>query len=157
MIHAVSRKINLGVSVSIDSVTPPSARSDEIDLVELFQKLWQQKLLIIGCTVLVSLCAVAYTFVATPYYEVQSVLRPAPLKELDELNSTGVYELTPEDALKRVGAALDSYSTRANFFAITRSCLPNCQASTQVWSSASRPSMPKVLRCCSQIQSERTI
>jgi len=64
MIHAVSRKINLGVSVSIDSVTPPSARSDEIDLVELFQKLWQQKLLIIGCTVLVSLCAVAYTFVA---------------------------------------------------------------------------------------------
>jgi chain length determinant protein (polysaccharide antigen chain regulator) len=116
MIHTVSRKINLGVSVSIDSVTPPSARSDEIDLVELFQKLWQQKLLIIGCTLLVTLCAAVYTFVATPYYEVQSVLRPAPLKELDELNSSGVYELTPEDALKRVGAALDSYSTRAEFF-----------------------------------------
>ncbi|WP_277374428.1 Wzz/FepE/Etk N-terminal domain-containing protein [Pseudomonas sp. AA-38] len=102
--------------MSIQPVMPRETRSDEIDLVELFHKLWQQKFLIIGCTLAVTLCAAAYAFLATPYYQVQSVLRPAPLKELDELNSTGVYELTPEDALKRVGAALDSYSTRAEFF-----------------------------------------
>lgn len=97
-------------------VVPQEARSDEIDLVELFQKLWQQKWLIVCCTLAVTICAATYAFIATPYYQVQSVLRPAPLKELDELNSTGVYELSPEDALKRVGAALDSYSTRAEFF-----------------------------------------
>lgn len=102
--------------MSIQPVIPRETRSDEIDLVELFHKLWQQKFLIIGCTLAVTICAAAYAFLATPYYEVQSVLRPAALKELDELNSTGVYSLTPEDALKRVGAALDSYSTRAEFF-----------------------------------------
>ncbi|MGP0173304.1 Wzz/FepE/Etk N-terminal domain-containing protein [Pseudomonas sp. NCHU5208] len=102
--------------MSIQPVIPRETRSDEIDLVELFHKLWQQKFLIIGCTLAVTLCAAAYAVLATPYYQVQSVLRPAPLKELDELNSTGVYSLTPEDALKRVGAALDSYSTRAEFF-----------------------------------------
>ncbi|VXC38405.1 LPS O-antigen chain length determinant protein, WzzB/FepE family [Pseudomonas sp. 8Z] len=102
--------------MSIQPVIPRETRADEIDLVELFHKLWQQKLLIAGCTLAVTLCAAAYAFLSTPSYEVQSVLRPAPLKELDELNSTGVYSLTPEDALKRVGSALESYSTRAEFF-----------------------------------------
>lgn len=97
-------------------VMPQEARSDEIDLVELLQKLWRQKWLIGYCTLAITICAAAYAFLATPYYQVQSVLRPAPLKELDELNSTGVYELSPDEALKRVGAALDSYSTRAEFF-----------------------------------------
>ncbi|WP_437880309.1 Wzz/FepE/Etk N-terminal domain-containing protein [Pseudomonas sp. LRF_L74] len=89
---------------------------DEVDLVELFQKLWQQKYLIIACTLAVTACAAGYAWLATPYYQVQSMLRPAPLKELDEINSTGVYSLTPEDALQRVGAALDSYSSRSQFF-----------------------------------------
>lgn len=102
--------------MNIDSAASRETRSDEIDLVELFQKLWQQKVLIIGCTFLVTLLAAIYAFMATPQYQVQSILRPAPLKELDELNSTGVYSLSPEDALRRVGAALDSYSTRAAFF-----------------------------------------
>ena len=102
--------------MNIRSSIPQEARPDEIDLVELLHKLWQQKALIVGCTLAVTLCAAAYAFLATPYYQVESKLRPAPLKELDELNSTGVYSLTPEDALKRVGAALDSYSTRAEFF-----------------------------------------
>lgn len=102
--------------MNIDPAASRETRSDEIDLVELFQKLWQQKILIIGCTFLVTLLAAIYAFMATPQYQVQSILRPAPLKELDELNSTGVYSLSPEDALRRVGAALDSYSTRAAFF-----------------------------------------
>lgn len=95
---------------------PYQNRADEIDLVELFQKLWGQKYLIVACTLVVTLCATGYAWLATPYYQVQSMLRPAALKELDELNGTDVYSLTPEEALKRVGAALDSYSTRAQFF-----------------------------------------
>lgn len=102
--------------MSTDPAAPRETRSDEIDLVELFHNLWQQKVLIIGCTLLVALLAAIYAFTATRQYQVQSILRPAPLKDLDELNSTGVYNLSPEDALKRVGAALDSYSTRAEFF-----------------------------------------
>ncbi|BCR24070.1 hypothetical protein KAM429_18450 [Aquipseudomonas alcaligenes] len=65
---------------------------------------------------MVAAAAGAYAFLATPVYEVQSLLRPALVKDLDELNSTGVYTLTPAKALKKVGASLDSYETRLGFF-----------------------------------------
>ncbi len=91
-------------------------RSDEIDLIELFQSLWAQKWLISGAAAVVAAAAGAYAFLATPVYEVQSLLRPALIKDLDELNGTGVYTLTPADALKKVGASLDSYETRLGFF-----------------------------------------
>lgn len=102
--------------MSTEPAKPYEPTADEIDLVELFQKLWQQKYLIIACTLAVAVCAAGYAKLSTPHYQVQSILRPAPLKELDELNSTGVYSLTPEEALQRVGTALDSYSSRSQFF-----------------------------------------
>jgi LPS O-antigen subunit length determinant protein (WzzB/FepE family) len=91
-------------------------RSDEIDLVQLFQALWAQKVLIALFTCVVGTGAATYAFLAIPQYEVKSVLRLASTKDLDELNNTGVYSLTASDALKQVGAALDSYETRLNFF-----------------------------------------
>lgn len=118
--------------MNIDPAASRETRTDEIDLVELFQNLWQQKALIIGCTFLVTLLAAIYAFMATPQYQVQSILRPAPLKELDELNSTGVYSLSPEDALKRVGAALDSYSTRAEFFRDNPELFANLQGGSSL-------------------------
>ena len=90
--------------------------SDEIDLAALFRALWQQKLLIVLVTLLVSMLAAAYAFLATPEYQVQSVLRPAVIKDLDALNRTGVYELTPAKAMQRVGATLESYDGRLEFF-----------------------------------------
>lgn len=94
----------------------PQSSSDEIDLAALFRALWKQKLLIVSITLLVGLLAAAYAFLATPEYQVQSVLRPAVIKDLDALNRTGVYELTPEQALQRVGATLESYDSRLEFF-----------------------------------------
>lgn len=90
--------------------------SDEIDLAALFQALWQQKLLIAAVTVLVGMMAAAYAFLATTEYQVQSMLRPAAIKDLDALNRTGVYELTPTQAMQRVGASLESYESRLEFF-----------------------------------------
>lgn len=90
--------------------------SDEIDLVALFHSLWEQKLLITLMTLLVGMLAAAYAFLATPEYQVQSVLRPALIKDLDALNRTSVYELTPDQAMQRVGAALESYDRRLEFF-----------------------------------------
>ena len=102
--------------MSTNAPTPVNGFSDEIDLFELAQNLWKQKLLIISVTVMVTALAAAYAFLATPQYEVQSVLRLASTKDLDELNNTGIYSLTTSDALKQVGAALESYETRLNFF-----------------------------------------
>ncbi len=92
------------------------ALNDEIDLAELFRSLWAQKLLIVAVTVAAALLAGSYAFfLATPEYQVQSLLRPAAIKDLDALNGTEVYPLTPDEALRRVGTALDSYETRLEF------------------------------------------
>lgn len=44
------------------------------------------------------------------------MLRPVPMNELDALNRSGLYSLSPEKALKQVGSTLDSYDTRLRFF-----------------------------------------
>lgn len=102
----------------VNAVSPAMQQTsnDEIDLVALFQALWAQKLLIVLVTLLVGMLALAYAFLATPEYQVQSVVRPAAMKDLDALNRTGVYELTPEQAIQRIGASLDSYDSRLEFF-----------------------------------------
>lgn len=96
--------------------SPRSLRDDEIDLVELLQSLFRQKYLILTVACVVTLVAAAYAFLATPHYQVQSILRPVERGSLDELNGTGVYELTPEEALSRVASSLSSYESRLKFF-----------------------------------------
>lgn len=93
-----------------------SSSSDEIDLLELFHSIWQQKKLVVGCTILAGMLGVGYAFLAPRTYEVSSVLRPAAINELDALNRSEVYKLPPADALSKVGARLDSYEARLGFF-----------------------------------------
>ena len=90
--------------------------SDEIDLVQLISALWKQKVLIIAVTALAGAVGLLYALLATPYYSVQSVMRPAAIKDLDELNHLGIYKLTPKQALAQVGAVLDSYDNRLGYF-----------------------------------------
>lgn len=94
----------------------PAVDSDEIDMVELFQNLWQQKATIFVVALVCVMVTAVYLIFATPYYQVKSVLRPAAIKELDALNRTGLYELNSPQALRRVGAALASYDIRLNFY-----------------------------------------
>lgn len=104
----------------MNAVTPPqvlaSATPDEIDLVQLFRSLWKQKFLIGGIAGVCTLVGLLYAMLAPRYYTVQSVLRPAAIKDLDELNHLGIYELSPTQALAQVGATLDSYENRLAFF-----------------------------------------
>ena len=93
-----------------------SKPSDEIDLLDLFRKLWEQRLLIALVTAAGVCLAALYAFLATPVYQIQSVLRPPLIKDLDELNRTDVYPLSTSEALQRLGSALDSYENRLSFF-----------------------------------------
>lgn len=93
-----------------------TSAAEEIDLVELFRALWRQKLLILGITAAVTLIAAAYAFLATPYYQTRTYLRPVPHSSLDQLNETGIYKLTPEEAINRVAGGLSSYDNRLDFF-----------------------------------------
>jgi chain length determinant protein (polysaccharide antigen chain regulator) len=90
--------------------------ANEIDLVELVRSLWGERYLIAGITSFLGLIALLYVFLAIPEYEVQSYIRPASAMDLDEINSSEIYTLTPEEALKKVGASLESYDTRMGFF-----------------------------------------
>ncbi|KQB53582.1 chain-length determining protein [Pseudomonas endophytica] len=92
------------------------ASSTDIDLVDLFSFFWQQKKFIAGTSVVVGALALGYVLVVTPIYQASTVLRPAEINELDALNRSEVYKLPPQEALQKVGAALDSYETRLNFF-----------------------------------------
>lgn len=89
---------------------------DEIDLYELFQSIWQEKMLVALITAVVTVLALTYAVLATPVYQVQGIVRPATLKDLDELNGTGIYNLSRTEALNMVGESLESYGTRLNFF-----------------------------------------
>ncbi len=91
-------------------------QNDEIDLGELIRALWERKKLIIGVAAVVTLLSVAYALLATKYYRTQSILRPVAMNVLDELNASGLYELTPEEALQRVGAGISSYEYRLEYF-----------------------------------------
>ncbi|MDR2306763.1 MAG: hypothetical protein LBE53_06150 [Paucimonas sp.] len=90
--------------------------TDEIDLLQLIKHLFARKLLIACAMLAGGLLAGIYAYSLTPIYETSTILRPAALNDLDQLNRTEVYSLPPAEALRRVGAALDSYDTRLSFF-----------------------------------------
>ena len=64
----------------------PAHDSDEIDLFELFQSLWQEKILIIVITGLVTVIALAYALMATPIYQTQASLVPPPAYAVQDYN-----------------------------------------------------------------------
>ena len=105
-----------GISVTgIPTISPAPIR-DEIDVVGVLQALWKKKIQIGACACLAGVLAGGYAFLLTPEYQVSTVLRPAALNDLDSLNRSKVYKLTPSQALNKIGASLDSYETRLGYF-----------------------------------------
>ena len=98
------------------SFRAPPVPQFEISFMAVSEAVLRQKVFIVLVTAAVGLVALAYAFIATPLYQVSSVLRPAALNELDALNRSEIYSLPPGEALTRVGAALESYETRLGFF-----------------------------------------
>lgn len=95
---------------------PSMAASGEIDLFRIFNTIWRRRVLIVAvaCACAVLGAAVAYSI--TPVYETSTTLKPIALNQLDALNRSKIYTLPPREALKRVGATLDSYTARLDFF-----------------------------------------
>ncbi|MEE3508691.1 Wzz/FepE/Etk N-terminal domain-containing protein [Pseudomonas sp. 10C3] len=68
------------------SDTQANSSTDEIDLLALFQSIWQRKLLI---TVVTSICVViaaAYAFISKPVYEAKAYVLPPTINEIAEFN-----------------------------------------------------------------------
>lgn len=90
--------------------------ASEIDLAGLLQSLGKQWRFIAAITAVVFGLAVLYALIATPVYQVKSVLRVAELRDLDRLSLLNLYPLEREKTLQQVGNELESYSTRLEFF-----------------------------------------
>ena len=96
------------------TITHPA--SDEIDLFELAHGLWKQRVQVVTCAAIAAILGVGYVLLAPQVYQASSVLRAVELNELDALNRSEVYPLSPADALSKVALQLDSYDTRLGFF-----------------------------------------
>ncbi|AGA72294.1 MULTISPECIES: Wzz/FepE/Etk N-terminal domain-containing protein [Pseudomonas] len=92
------------------------AVSGEIDLFGVLRTIWHRRLLIVAIGGVCALVGAAVAYTITPVYEASTSLRPVALNQLDALNRSEIYSLPPAEALKRVGAALNSYSARLDFF-----------------------------------------
>jgi LPS O-antigen subunit length determinant protein (WzzB/FepE family) len=102
----------------VNKIPPTIAHpaSDEIDLFELAHGLWKHRVLVFTCTAIATILGIGYAMFAPQVYQASSVLRPVELNELDALNRSEVYPLSPADALSKVALQLDSYDTRLGFF-----------------------------------------
>ncbi|UPF05429.1 Wzz/FepE/Etk N-terminal domain-containing protein [Pseudomonas mosselii] len=96
--------------------TPIALPREEIDLLRMLQSIRRQKRMIGFFVAVGALFASLYFFFVAPDYQVSTLLRPAALNDLDELNRTKIYSLPPREALQRVAISLDSYDTRLSYF-----------------------------------------
>ncbi|HHV03425.1 MAG TPA: chain-length determining protein [Bacteroidales bacterium] len=109
--------------------------ADEIDLFELFQSLWQEKILIVLVTAVITAVALIYALTATPVYQTQATLVAPPafaiqgynegrmeaFREVSESGDKGVRGLaakpfTVDDIFKIYRSKLNSLQLRTAFF-----------------------------------------
>ncbi|BBT15705.1 hypothetical protein WP8S17C03_17540 [Metapseudomonas otitidis] len=91
-------------------------RESEVDLVGLVLSLWVYRRFVLCVTVFFTLLSAVFALYSTKYYKSQSVLRPVAINALDELNESGLYRLSPEEAMQRIVAGVASYKYRLEFF-----------------------------------------
>lgn len=102
--------------------TAPDA--DEIDLFELMQTLWQEKLLIILLTLVCAGAAATYAFTATPQYSITMTLKPASLSLYGEFvagiqgeqqKSIALGQKTAEEVLRQLKNNLDLNAHKVSY------------------------------------------
>ncbi|MFJ4055416.1 Wzz/FepE/Etk N-terminal domain-containing protein [Pseudomonas sp. NPDC089743] len=98
------------------SRVPSMASSGEIDLFGIVRTVWRRRIFIVAVTAGCGLIGAVAAYTITPVYETSTMLRPVALNQLDALNRSKIYSLPPSDALRRVGATLESYKARLDFF-----------------------------------------
>lgn len=110
----------------MEKTTTSSTRpTDEVDLSELVQILWNSKVLIVIATAIVTCIAAAYAFLSTPIYETEVQTLPPTAASLANYNidssytnsaASAVQKLNPQDVYKTFLQRLTSDSTRQKFF-----------------------------------------
>lgn len=110
---------------SVNRIPHKPAQGSEVELFTLFNALWRMRYSIVGIAFVCAVIAAIYAFSATREYRVTSVLRPIQSNDLDRLNRSQIFSLSPEMALKRVENALNSYGNRLAFYKANPSLFKN--------------------------------
>lgn len=96
------------------------AYSDEIDLVDLFHKLWQQRLLIIACTLVVAVGAAIFAFLSRSEYEARAGVLPPQLSDVVVYNfgrkEAGLSQFSVSEVYSLFKSNLLSDSLKRTFF-----------------------------------------
>lgn len=97
------------------------AANDEIDLIELFHSLWEQKWLILLVTFLVTGAAAAYAFLSKPIYEARVAVLPPSLSNVAGFNlgrtkEVGLEPFKVQDVYGVFTRNLQADETRRLFF-----------------------------------------
>lgn len=94
--------------------------SDEIDLFELIESIWKEKILIIIITVLVTSFAVAYALVAKPTYQATTVFYQPTASAIQSYNfgrkEVGFSEYSISEIYNTFITSLNSQQLRTQFF-----------------------------------------
>jgi len=106
--------------VNANSPIQATGYSDEIDLFELAQNLWKQKLLISVVTLAVTALAAGYAFLSTPVYESKSSILPPRSADIAGYNlgrsEAGLAEFTVASVYSIFTRNLRSEGLRREFF-----------------------------------------
>jgi LPS O-antigen subunit length determinant protein (WzzB/FepE family) len=94
----------------------PETERHEIDIAETIRGLWKQRGIILLFTGLSTAIAATYALTTQPQYKVQNYIRPVASADLDMLNQSTLYDIKPEEALRRIGSSMESYDVRLKFF-----------------------------------------
>lgn len=106
--------------MSANAPTPVTGYSDEIDLLELVQSLWKQKLLISLVTAVVTALAAGYAFLSAPVYESKSSILPPRSADIAGYNfgrsEAGLPDFTVNNVYSIFTRNLRSDGLRRDFF-----------------------------------------
>lgn len=96
-------------------------RNDEIDLFELFQRLWSEKWLIIGITLAAVAIAGGYAFLTTPVYRAQAAVMPPSLSDIAGFNlarnkDIGLEPFKVDDVYRVFTRNLQSDQSKRRFY-----------------------------------------
>jgi chain length determinant protein (polysaccharide antigen chain regulator) len=100
----------------------PGYADDEIDLVELWNSLWEQKALIAALTALITSLGVAYALLATPVYKAETFFLPPLQQDVQSLklqnmqNMQNMQNITPDSVYKRFLQNIQSRSLQMEFY-----------------------------------------
>ncbi|MND22069.1 Ferric enterobactin transport protein FepE [compost metagenome] len=96
-------------------------RSDEIDLFDLIEVFWQDRIIVVAVGFFFTIVAAVYAFVSTPVYESKVIVQPPSQNDIAQLNygrggDTGLAMITVKDAYDIYVRNLQSESLRREFF-----------------------------------------